>query len=41
MKAIVQVKRNETRAVTERQGGKGHMKETIRRYNVQDILDVG
>lgn len=41
MKAIVQVKRNETRAVAERQGGKGHMKETIRRYNVQDILDVG
>ena len=41
MKAIVQVKRNETRAVTERRGGKGHMKETIRRYNVQDILDVG
>ena len=34
MKAIVQVKRNEARAVTEKQGGKGHMTETIRRYSL-------
>ena len=31
MKIIVQVKKNEARAVTERQGGKGHVKETLRR----------